>query len=79
MQGHCCLVPSRVAHVLALSHRAHAGLQLWKRNLQLLVPFLIEPSLDLTDIKRTGRDDEGRETILVGAETQTSVLPEHGS
>jgi len=35
-----------------------AGLRLWKRNLQLLVPFLIQPSVRMLEIRRTSDPQE---------------------
>lgn len=46
---------------------ASAGLRLWKRNLQLLVPFLIEPLVQLRTISKLGKNEEGREVLKVGA------------
>jgi len=41
---------------------AFSGLKLWKRNLQLLVPFLIQPSVRMLDIRRT--DSQGGSQTL---------------
>ncbi len=42
----------------------NSGLDLWKRNLQLLVPFLVEPTLDLISLKRLGKLGEQGEEVL---------------
>lgn len=47
------------------TYQAPAGLRLWKRNLQLLVPFLIQPSVTLLDIQRTTAAEGGLETLRV--------------
>jgi hypothetical protein len=44
---------------------AAAGLDLWKRNLQLLVPFLIQPRIQLMSISSLGPNSEGSEQIQV--------------
>ena len=49
----------------ALRFPSDAGLQLWKRNLQLLVPFLIRPRLDLLSLQRAGRDEESALLLVV--------------
>lgn len=43
-----------------------AGLQLWKRNLQLLVPFLVNPRIDLLSMKQLQEDEQGAQKIQVG-------------
>ncbi|GIL61425.1 hypothetical protein Vafri_15874 [Volvox africanus] len=42
---------------------AFSGVDLWKRNLALLVPFLEQPSVELRGIRRLGRNDEGAEVV----------------
>ncbi len=42
-----------------------SGLRLWKRNLQLLTPFLIRPYVGLRQLKRTGTDADGRIMLRV--------------
>eukprot|EP00197_Chlamydomonas_leiostraca_P006690 CAMPEP_0202873472 /NCGR_PEP_ID=MMETSP1391-20130828/23316_1 /ASSEMBLY_ACC=CAM_ASM_000867 /TAXON_ID=1034604 /ORGANISM="Chlamydomonas leiostraca, Strain SAG 11-49" /LENGTH=181 /DNA_ID=CAMNT_0049554695 /DNA_START=156 /DNA_END=701 /DNA_ORIENTATION=- len=48
-----------------------SGLKLWKRNLQLLVPFLIDPYVRMTRLVRTGRDESGAETLRSEWELRT--------
>eukprot|EP00798_Chlamydomonas_sp_ICE-L_P006459 gene6459-3092_t len=43
---------------------AFNGLNLWKRNLQLLTPFLIDPSTEMLSIKRLGKLGEDGEEVL---------------
>lgn len=45
-----------------------AGLDLWKRNLQLLVPFIIEPQIKLKDIQRVQPNQEGAQQLKVCCE-----------
>lgn len=47
------------------------GLRLWQRNLQLLVPFLIDPELQLLGIKKLGKDETGAQ--LIKAEWQLTT------
>ncbi|PNH11130.1 hypothetical protein TSOC_002059 [Tetrabaena socialis] len=42
---------------------AFTGVDLWKRNLALLVPFLEQPRVELLAIKRAGRDPQGAEVV----------------
>ncbi|GLC36463.1 hypothetical protein PLESTB_000151000 [Pleodorina starrii] len=42
---------------------AFSGVDLWKRNLALLVPFLEQPGVELKGIRRLGRDEEGAEVV----------------
>jgi hypothetical protein len=42
-----------------------AGVQLWKRNLALLVPFLIQPRVELLSLQRLGRGEQGAEMLKV--------------
>lgn len=43
-----------------------SGLDLWRRNLQLLVPFLVAPTVQLKGLQRLARNDQGREVLKVG-------------
>lgn len=44
---------------------AATGLDLWKRNLQLLVPFLIEPRIELLSMSHLGKNSQGAEQVKV--------------
>ncbi|GIL87599.1 hypothetical protein Vretimale_14712 [Volvox reticuliferus] len=50
---------------------AFSGVDLWKRNLALLVPFLEQPLVELRDIRRLGRNDEGAEVVRAEWRLQT--------
>lgn len=51
-----------------------AGVQLWKRNLQLLVPFLIEPRVELLSMQRLGRSEQGAEVLKVRCAVAPAVI-----
>ncbi|EFJ48987.1 hypothetical protein VOLCADRAFT_109744 [Volvox carteri f. nagariensis] len=42
---------------------AFRGVDLWKRNLALLVPFLDQPAVQLKRVQRLGRDEQGAEVV----------------
>lgn len=44
---------------------AFRGLQRWRSNLQLLVPFLEDASVELLSLERTGSDPDGAPLLLV--------------
>lgn len=52
------------------------GLELWKRNLQLLVPFLDDPSIELIDINVV--NDGGNTSRNQGAEIQATWILKSG-
>jgi hypothetical protein len=60
MQCYCSLQSLSVVAPLCWLGFLHAGVDLWKRNLQLLVPFLIQPRITLysTQIRPTSTPPE---------------------
>lgn len=52
------------------------GLELWKRNLQLLVPFLDDPSIELIDINVV--NDDGKKSLDQGAEIKATWILKTG-
>jgi hypothetical protein len=52
------------------------GLELWKRNLQLLVPFLEDPSIELIDINVV--NDDGKKSLDQGAEIKATWILKTG-
>lgn len=45
---------------------AFSGLERWRSNLQLLVPFLEDASVDLLSLERAGNTPAGAPILLVG-------------
>lgn len=59
-----------LCHDMMLLPMLHTGLDLWKRNLQLLVPFLIQPDIQLLSLKPL--DQQGKETSSGPQQLQVS-------
>eukprot|EP00879_Flechtneria_rotunda_P011357 GHRR01011862.1.p1 GENE.GHRR01011862.1~~GHRR01011862.1.p1 ORF type:complete len:199 (+),score=43.08 GHRR01011862.1:210-806(+) len=49
------------------------GLDLWKRNLQLLVPFLVEPRIQLLSLKNLGYSKTGAQQLKAEWTLQTCL------
>ena len=52
---------------------AFSGLQRWQRNLQLLVPFLIQPSIHLLTLDQTSESPPALK-VRLGVDTQHAKL-----